>query len=109
MRFYKRNKEGYRLGDKVRFKTLAWGEKTSLVEFRPEKGKLARPHKHPYEQIGYLVSGRVMFSIENESFEASPGDSWCVPADAEHALEALEDSLLVEVFSPVRAEWLPGG
>jgi quercetin dioxygenase-like cupin family protein len=36
-----------------------------------------------------------------------PGDSWCIPGGMEHAVEMIEDSVVVEVFSPVREEYLP--
>jgi len=47
------------------------------------------------------------FIITNEAFDVKPGDSWCIPGDVEHAAEAFEDSVGVEVFSPVREEYLP--
>jgi len=44
--------------------------------------------------------------IRDEKFEVMPGDSWCIPGDVEHDAEILEDSLAVEVFSPVREDYL---
>jgi len=40
-------------------------------------------------------------------FEVAPGDSWCIPGNVEHGAEILMDSVAVEVFSPVREEYLP--
>ena len=39
--------------------------------------------------------------------EVEPGDSWCLPGGVEHSVVALEDSVVVEVFSPVREDYLP--
>jgi len=106
--FYKKNDEGYRqVMEGIRLKTLVHGEKTLLCEFRIKKGKVLPSHSHPHEQTGYLVSGHMKFIIGDNVFEVEPGDSWCIPGDVEHAAEAFEDSMGVEVFSPVREEYLP--
>ena len=93
--------------DAIQMKTLTHGEKTHLVEFRLEKGAVIPEHSHPHEQIGYLVSGELQFIIEGRKHHTQPGDSWCVPGDVAHGVEVLEDSVVVEVFSPVRQEYLP--
>ena len=105
--FYKQTKEGYAApAEGVRLKTLVHGEKTHMCEFRLKKGSLLPKHSHPHEQTGYLVSGRVDLFIEGKKLEALPGDGWCIPGDAEHWADSLEDSVVVEVFSPVRDDYL---
>ena len=87
-------------------KTLVYGEKTLFTEFRMERnGQLPR-HSHVHEQTGYLVKGKVKLTIGHETFEAEPGDSWCIPGNVEHGAEILEESVAIEVFSPVREEYL---
>jgi len=106
--FYKKNDGGYRqVIEGIWLKTLVHGEKTLLCEFRIKKGKVLPSHSHPHEQTGYLVSGHMKFIIGDNVFDVEPGDSWCIPGDVEHAAEAFEDSMGVEVFSPVREEYLP--
>ena len=106
--FYKKNDAGYRqVMEGIRLKTLVHGEKTLLCEFRIKKGKVLPIHSHPHEQTGYLVSGHMKFIIGDNVFEVEPGDSWCISGDVEHAAEAFEDSMGVEIFSPVREEYLP--
>jgi quercetin dioxygenase-like cupin family protein len=39
--------------------------------------------------------------------ELQPGDSWCIPGGAEHEAQVLEDSVAIEVFSPIREDYLP--
>ena len=63
-------------------------------------------HHHPYEQTGYLVSGKLNFRIAGTWQLVEPGDSWCVPENVEHEVHVLEDSLAIEVFAPVREEYL---
>ena len=88
-------------------KTLVYGERTLSTEFRMRAGSTLPAHKHPYEQTGYLVSGRMRLTIDGESFDAMAGASWCIPADVLHGAEILEDSVALEIFSPVRADYLP--
>jgi quercetin dioxygenase-like cupin family protein len=91
----------------IQMKTLVYGEKTLLVEFRLEGGRSLPRHAHPYEQTGYLVSGHIRLTIGTETYELFPGDSWCVPTNVEHGAETYVDSVAVEVFSPVREDYLP--
>ncbi len=88
-------------------KTLVHGDKTLMTEFRLEKGAILPRHSHPHEQTGYLVSGKIRLHIEEQSYDCGPGDSWCVAGDAEHGADVLEDAVAIEVFSPVREEYLP--
>ena len=91
----------------IRLKTIGYGEKTHLLEFRLAKGATVPKHSHPHEQTGYLVSGQMTFVIEDEVFDAEPGDGWNIAGNIEHGVEVLEDSIVIEVFSPVREEYLP--
>jgi quercetin dioxygenase-like cupin family protein len=61
------------------------------------------------EQTGYLVKGRIRLSIGSEVADVYVGDSWCIPSHVEHGAEILEDSIAIEVFAPVREEYLPRG
>jgi len=90
----------------VRLKTLVFGDKSLLTEFHLEHGSQLPAHAHPQEQTGYLVSGRIRLTIGDETFEVEPGDSWCVPANVTHRAEILVDAVAVEVFSPVREDYL---
>ena len=106
--FCKHNDEGYRqIADGVKVKTLVHGDKTLFTEFRMNKGSEVPSHNHPHEQTGYLISGRIRLVIGKETFEVEPGDSWCIPGHVEHYGEILADALAVEVFSPVREDYLP--
>ncbi len=90
----------------VTIKPLASGDLTNLGEFRLQKGFRIPPHSHPYEQTGYLVSGKLRFRIGNNWNETNPGDSWSIPLNTEHEVEILEDALVIEIFSPVRHDYL---
>ena len=108
--FSKRNSSGYKQAlAGIRMKTLVFGDRTLFTEFLLDKGSVLPKHAHPHEQTGYLLSGRIMLSISEKTFEAQAGDSWCIPGNVEHGAEILEDSVAIEVFSPVREDYLPEG
>ncbi|MFZ7127115.1 MAG: cupin domain-containing protein [Desulfobacterales bacterium] len=91
----------------IRMKTLVWGECTLMTEFRLEPGASLPSHDHPHEQTGYLVSGCLRLFIGDESRVIGPGDSWVIPGRTSHRAEAIDSSVAVEVFSPVREDYLP--
>ncbi|HVU19043.1 MAG TPA: cupin domain-containing protein [Candidatus Didemnitutus sp.] len=90
----------------VTFKTLVHGANTLLTEFHLKGGHTLPRHSHPHEQTGYLVSGALRLRVGDRVFEARPGDAWCIPGNVEHEAQVLEDSVAVEVFAPVRKEYL---
>lgn len=106
--FNKKSNENYKTPiEGIKLKTLAYGKKTLITEFRLEKDKTLPLHSHPNEQTGYLVSGQIILIIGDKKYNAEPGDSWCIQENVEHGAEVIEESVVVEVFSPVREDYLP--
>ncbi len=106
--FLKHNTHQFRnLREGVEMQPLAFGEKANLCEFRLEKGFKIPAHHHPYEQTGFLVSGKLNFRIDSKWYPAETGDSWSVTENVEHEVEVLENSIVIELFSPVRPDYLP--
>ena len=106
--FEKHSDSGYReLLAGIEQKTLVYGSKTLLSKFLLKKDRILPLHSHPHEQTGYLLQGKLRFICEGETFEIGEGDSWCIPGDAEHGVEVLADSVVLELFSPVREDYLP--
>lgn len=91
----------------IKQKTLVFGERTLMTEFVLAKGGVLPNHSHPYEQTGYLVKGHVILKIGDVEYDTRVGDSWCIPSDVEHGARILEDAVAIEVFSPVREDYLP--
>jgi quercetin dioxygenase-like cupin family protein len=90
----------------IRIKTLSYGQSTLMTEFLLQHDAQLPEHAHPNEQTGYLVSGKMRLFVGDETRELIPGDSWCIPKDIKHRAEILEDSVAIEVFSPVRDDYL---
>lgn len=105
--FKKQSQLTYRkLIDGVELGTMVHGEKTLMARFKMAKGSVIPPHDHPHEQTGLLLSGRMAFTVDGEEVEVTPGDSWCIGSNVPHSARALQDSVAVEMFSPVREDYL---
>lgn len=91
----------------IQQKTLVYGDRTLMAEFLLERGAVLPRHSHPHEQTGYLVKGEILLTIGDETFTVKPGDSWTIPGGVEHGAEIVDNSMAIEVFSPVREDYLP--
>jgi quercetin dioxygenase-like cupin family protein len=80
---------------------LASGKRVSMRLWRDEEPTQDKPpSKHEYEVVGYVISGRAELLIEGQTVRLEPGDSWVVPADAEHTYRILERFTAVEATAP---------
>lgn len=86
-------------------RTIVWGERAMVCEVTLPKGTVVPPHSHVHEQCGYLVSGRLEFTVGGQARIVEPGGGWAVPSNAVHAVVALENAIAIDVFSPVREEY----
>jgi quercetin dioxygenase-like cupin family protein len=91
-------------------RTLVSGANATLVEIRLAVGAEVPEHTHPHEQAGYLAAGRIAIRFgpagAEEPRELGEGASYLIPGGVPHFVRALEGATLVEVFAPVRAEFV---
>jgi quercetin dioxygenase-like cupin family protein len=92
--------------DGIRIKTLCNGDSMLMTEFLLQKDAILPGHSHPNEQTGYLVKGKIRLFIGDLVRDLVPGDNWSIAKDVIHRAEILEDSVAIEVFSPVREDYL---
>ena len=91
----------------IRVSTLVHGEKTLMARFELQERAFLPLHSHAHEQTGYLVSGRMTMTIGGTEHHFGPGDSWCIAPGVEHGAVVHETALAIEVFSPVRQDYMP--
>ena len=84
---------------------LTDGDRAMLCEVLLEPGSVVPSHTHVHEQTGTLISGRMQFDIGDETFDLHPGDSWMIPSNLPHEARAVDQCVVVEVFSPPREDW----
>lgn len=92
--------------DGIVAKNLVQGAHTMMMRFHLAAGSHLPLHSHPHEQTGYMVAGRMRFTIGPDVSTVGPGDSWCIAGGVEHAVDVLDDSVVIEVFSPLREEYM---
>lgn len=77
-----------------------------VVSFRFDLGAVGKRHSHPHVQATYVKSGRFRFSLGDEEFDVSPGDSFVIPSGVEHGTVCLEAGELIDNFAPRRDDFL---
>jgi quercetin dioxygenase-like cupin family protein len=65
-------------------------------------------HSHPNEQISMLDQGSLRFVIAGQEILVKAGEVLRIPPHVPHSAEALEDAVAVDLFSPVREDWIRG-
>lgn len=83
-------------------------ERVTIARIHLKKGAIVPMHQHGNEQITMLERGKLRFVISGEEQILCAGQTLPIPPDAPHMVEALEDSLATDLFSPVREDWIRG-
>jgi quercetin dioxygenase-like cupin family protein len=78
----------------------------TLARFLLRKGAVVPMHHHRNEQLTYVVEGALKFFLEGRELVVSSGEVLCIPPDAPHGVEALQDTSVVDIFWPVREDWI---
>ena len=87
-------------------KILCYSDELMMCEITFQKGARGNFHKHEHLQITYVAKGSFEFTIDGETKIVRQGDSVYMPSNAEHGVTALEDGILVDVFNPMRQDFL---
>jgi quercetin dioxygenase-like cupin family protein len=87
---------------------IVTGEREMLVQVYVKRGCLVPLHAHPSEQMTYVLQGALKFHVGGEEITVREGEVIHIPSGIEHQAEALEDTFELDVFSPIRQEWLTG-
>lgn len=83
-------------------------ERMTVARLRLNKGAVVPMHDHENEQLTMLESGALRFVVADEEVILRAGDVLRIPPGARHMVETLEDSVAVDVFTPVRQDWIRG-
>lgn len=94
------------LGGGVQRKILSHAPNLMTVELHFEKGAVGAPHAHPHEQIGYIISGKLEYTEEGKRVVLKTGDTYYVAPNVVHGVVALEETMLLDIFTPEREDFL---
>src|SRR5271154_6821813 len=82
------------------------GDKAMVAQVFLKKGAVVPEHQHESEQITYILEGALKFQLEGREVIVHKGEVLRIPSNVPHRAVALEDTLDVDVFSPIRMDWL---
>jgi quercetin dioxygenase-like cupin family protein len=96
------------LGGGVSRQIMGYNNDLMMVKVRFEKGAIGSLHDHFHSQSTFVAAGSFEISIENNKQVLHQGDSFFIEPDLPHAAICLEQGILIDVFSPVREDFLNG-
>lgn len=93
-------------GEGVVRKVLTYQDGVMMVRVRFEAGAVGPPHTHPHVQCSLVESGVFDITIAGRTERLGPGDSFLVPSEALHGAQNIEAGTLLDVFTPMRADFV---
>lgn len=96
------------LGGGVSRKFLGYDNQIMMVQVKFHKGAEGAPHQHFHTQTTYVVEGKFEFEIDGVKQEVSAGDGVYIEPNLMHGAVCLEEGILIDVFAPVREDFLDG-
>jgi quercetin dioxygenase-like cupin family protein len=84
------------------------GEKVMVAQVFLARGCVVPTHQHESEQISYVIKGALKFELEGKEIVVREGEVLVIPSNVPHTAVALEDTFDLDVFSPIRIDWLTG-
>ena len=82
------------------------GDREMLAQIYLKRGALVPMHSHDSEQMTYVLQGTLRFLVGGEEIVVREGEVLHIPPGVPHQAEALDDTFELDVFSPIRADWL---
>jgi quercetin dioxygenase-like cupin family protein len=86
---------------------IVTGEREMLAQIYLKRGALVPMHSHESEQMTYILQGALRVVVDGEEMTVREGEVLHIPSGVPHQAEALEDTFELDVFSPIRLDWLP--
>jgi quercetin dioxygenase-like cupin family protein len=85
---------------------IVTGDREMLAQIYLKKGALVPMHQHEAEQMTYILQGALRFLVGGEETTVREGEVLLIPSNVPHQAEALDDTFELDVFSPIRQDWL---
>jgi quercetin dioxygenase-like cupin family protein len=85
---------------------IVTGDKAMVAQVFLKKDAVVPEHHHESEQITYILEGALKFEIEGKEIVVRKGEVLSIPSNVPHRAVALEDTLDLDIFSPIRTDWL---
>jgi quercetin dioxygenase-like cupin family protein len=89
----------------MRRQILANTDQLMLVRHFFDADWVGARHSHPHHQLVYVVKGAIRVEVGSQTFDARAGDSFIVDGGVEHQAQALEESEVLDIFTPTREDY----
>lgn len=84
------------------------GDRVMVAEVRLKKGSVVPEHHHESEQVTWIMKGELLFEIEGKEIRVKAGEVLVIPSQTPHKATAMEDTIDMDLFSPIRHDWISG-
>lgn len=84
------------------------GERAMVAQVFLAKDSVVPVHHHESEQLTYILEGALKFELEGREVVVRKGEVLLIPSNVPHRAVALEDTIDLDIFSPIRVDWLTG-
>jgi quercetin dioxygenase-like cupin family protein len=85
---------------------IVTGDRAMVAQVFLKKDAVVPEHHHESEQITYILEGALKFEIEGKEVVVRKGEVLTIPSNVPHRAVALEDTVDLDIFSPIRIDWL---
>jgi quercetin dioxygenase-like cupin family protein len=85
---------------------MVTGEKAMVAQIFIKKGGVVPEHFHESEQLTYILEGALKFKIQGKEIVVHKGQVLHIPSNVPHSAEAVEDTVDLDIFSPIRHDWI---
>ena len=82
------------------------GDRVTVAQFELKRGGVVPRHAHDQEQMTCVMSGRLKFVLNGHDVVVGPGEVVQIPGWVEHEVHVLDDAVVIDVFSPIRQDWI---
>jgi len=85
---------------------IVTGEKAMVAHVYLKKDAVVPLHQHESEQITFILEGALKFELQGREIVVHKGEVLVIPSNVPHRAVALEDTVDLDIFSPIRHDWL---
>ena len=94
------------VGEGLKRKIMGYDDKIMLVKVHFDEGGIGYKHEHHHSQVTYVEGGEFEFSIGDETTVVKGGDSVYIPPNVLHGAICTKAGILIDVFSPIREDFM---
>ncbi|MFV8326691.1 cupin domain-containing protein [Flavobacterium sp. ZS1P14] len=94
------------VGEGVQRQIVGFDDRIMMVNVKFDTGAIGSLHHHHHAQVTHIAAGTFEVTIEEQTRILKKGDSFYIPSDKIHGVVCLEEGILIDVFSPIREDFI---